>query len=765
MASASRSGRRGDGMLAAIRAGSPAEPLRGNYLASAVSPQQWLYQLVRYGLITGEDANRFIEFHGERLNDFGSHDRLGRALVAAGLLTNFQLRRVLSGQPHGLVLGHYRLLEQLGNGSAGTVYLAEHIHLKRRVAVKVMETGPDFPQSILDRFFAEMRVLAALSHPHIVTAYDAGAIAPSEPSSPALHYLAMELLDGDLENYVYDHGTLPIPQACEWMRQAAAGLVMAHDHHLIHRDLKPSNILRNEQNQIKLVDFGLARQFTSTKTEPRCLLGSIEFMAPEQSIDPTQAREAADIYALGATLFWLLTGHTPYPREESVARALYRLQNEAPRRLRDYLPNAPRELDELIARMLARHPDERPDSARVVMQALARFAAPMAAHWEMETRADALPLQVAGIDPERKPSILIIDDEPSYRRMVRASLETIGAICYEAEDGITAMDLITEKPIDVILLDLQMPNVHGYDILRALRAHPPRPYLKVLISSGRGSSTELAQALENGADDFIPKPAPVPQLIAQVQHALRLKDAQDRLDQLARHMMTVNKQLEHSLQTRDADVRRAEDALLFAMAKMAEMRETGIHLHLLRLQKYVGCLCERLREEPGWGEIINKNFVTDLERCIPLHDVGKVGLPDELVNKTTTLTEEERRIMETHTIIGSNLIDAVAHSYGKSLEFLSLARAIIRHHHERWDGRGYPDRLAGEDIPAAARIATVLDVYDSLRRPRPYRPAISHAQAVRLMLFESPGLFDPAILKAFTACQDQFQQIYDSMRE
>lgn len=752
-------------MLAAIRGAAAAEPLSTPLLSTTVSPQQWLYQLVRHGLIGSEDVNRFIEFQGDRLNEFANHEKLGRALVAAGLLTNFQLHRVLSGQIHGLVLGHYRLMEQLGNGSAGTVYLAEHIHLKRRVAVKVMETGPDFPQSILDRFFAEMRVLAALNHPHIVTAYDAGVIPPTDSGAPALHYLVMELLEGDLENYVYENGTLPISQACEWMRQAATGLVMAHDHHLIHRDLKPSNILRNEHNQIKLVDFGLARQFASTKTEPRCLLGSIEFMAPEQSIDPTLVREAADIYALGATLFWLLTGHTPYPREESVARALYRLQNEAPRRLRDYMPKAPAELDQLISQMLARNPDERPESVRVVMQALARFAAPISSDWDIQIHHDPLPLHVEGIDVEHRPEVLIIDDDAAYRRLVKTSLEANGITCHEAEDGVTAMDIVVEKPIDLVILDLNMPNVHGYDVLRALRSHPPRAFLKILISSGQSGSAELVQALENGADNFIPKPAPVHQLIAQVRHALRLKEAQDRLDHLARHMMTVNKQLEHSLQLRQDDVRRAEDALLFAMAKLAEMREVGVHLHLLRLQKYVGCLCEKLRHEPGWGEIVNKTFVINLERCIPLHDIGKISLPDDLVNKTSALTEEERRIMETHTVIGSQLIDTVAQNYGKSLEFLNLARSIVRHHHERWDGRGYPDRLAGENIPAAARIATILDVYDSLRRPRPYRAPITHAQAVRLILFESPGLFDPTVLKAFSACQDQFQQIYDSMRE
>jgi response regulator RpfG family c-di-GMP phosphodiesterase len=728
-----------------------------------MSAKEWLQSLVRCGLLTADAVTSFTQFHADRLAEFATTERLGRALVSAGLLTSFQLQRVLQGHSHGLVLGNYRLLEKLGGGSAGTVYLAEHTHLKRRVAIKVMETGADFPESVLDRFFGEMKVLAQLSHPHIVTAYDAGVLPPAAKDDSVLHYLAMELLDGDIENYVYDHGTLPVAQACEWMRQAAAGLVQAHDHHLIHRDLKPSNILRNEQNQIKLVDFGLARVFSSARTEPRCLLGSIEFMAPEQSIDPSQAREPADIYGLGATLFWMLTGHTPYPREDSVADALRRLQTESPRRLRDFLPDVPKDLDELVWKMLARKPDERPESARVVMQGLARHAAPMAAHWEVESRGEALPLQVAGIPAEKSAHVLIVDDDENYRKLVRSCLEPTGCVCYEAEEALSAMDVINEKPIDLVLLDLKLPNIHGYDVCKALRAHPPRAYLKILITSGVAGATDLAAALEHGADDFVPKPIALTQLAAQVQHALRLKEAQDRLDALARHMMTVNKQLEHSLLTRGSDVRRAEDALLFAMAKMAETRELGIANHLVRLQKFVACLCERLREEPGWKEIVTRSFVENLERCIPLHDIGKIALPDGLVQKTTALSDDERKIMESHTTIGATLMDAIARSYGQSLEFLGVARAIVRHHHERYDGRGYPDKLAGEDIPAAARVATLADVYDSLRRQRPHREPLSHAQTVRLMLFESPGLFDPAIQRAFSACQEQFQQTYDSI--
>jgi len=226
-----------------------------------------LSEPARQGASAGGNRSRAVPpVHADRLAEFTTTEKIGRALVAAGLLTKYQVERVLAGAAHGLVLGNYRVLDRLGDGSVGVVFLAEHVLLKRKVAVKVLPTDKDFPQSVLDRFYGEMRVLAQLNHPHIVAAYDAGVVPSPDAKQQTLHYLVMELLETDLEQYVYDHGTVPLPQACEWMRQAAAGLQQAHDHHLIHRDLKPSNLLLDANRQIRIVDFGLAREFQSNRT-------------------------------------------------------------------------------------------------------------------------------------------------------------------------------------------------------------------------------------------------------------------------------------------------------------------------------------------------------------------------------------------------------------------------------------------------------------------------------------------------------------------
>ncbi|HEV3145919.1 MAG TPA: protein kinase [Gemmataceae bacterium] len=745
------------------RDGQPA--ISGRGLTAPV--QQFLQHLTQTNLVPTAAVKDFLQFHGDRVSEWSSPEKLGRALVTAGLLTSYQLDRILAGATHGLVLGNYRVLERLGGGSVGVVFLAEHMLLKRRVAIKVLPADDNFPQSVLERFYSEMRVLAQLDHPHIVAAYDAGLIPAPDKTVQTLHYLVMELMAGDLEQYVYDHGTLPIPLACEWIRQAASGLQQAHDHHLIHRDLKPSNLLRTEQNQIKLVDFGLAREFTSNRTEPRCLLGSVEFMAPEQSIDPTSVRGAADVYGLGATLFWLVCGHTPYQRETSVNEALRRLQVEKPRRLREFMPEAPAELDELVAQMMAHDPDDRPDSPRAVMYALARFATPVLGPCNLDEGCENVP---RGVMPQpatpsacmtsRPWQVLILQPDVQSRNICRAIVEPMGCVCYDIEDAVTAMEMLHARPIDLALIDRDMPGMNGYDICKDLREHPPRPHLKVLILAA-GGPEDLAQALEHGADDFVPMPIVPPHLAAQIQHALRMKEAQDRLDHLARNLLAMNKQLEHSLQTRDRDVKRTEDALLFAMAKMAEIREGGNASHLRRLPRYCLSLAEQLRSDPAWSSLIDRKFLDNLERCVPLHDIGNIGLPDHILLKTTALTEVERRKMETHTLLGAGLIDAIGKEYGHSLEFLNMARAIVLHHHERYDGKGYPDQLSGEDIPPSARIFQLVDVYDSLRRQRPHRAPLSHADAVQTLL-QLAGAFDPAVLRAFTSCQKELEEIFET---
>ena len=330
--------------------------------------------LLRLRLLHPRCATTFLTTHSEHLSQFVSAEQLAGALIEDRLLTRYQMERVMSGSTHGLVLGHYRVLDRLGAGGMGVVFLGEHTLMKRRVAIKVLPVDDDCSSVHLERFYTEMQVLAQLQHANIVTAYDSGTLEPASPGFPTLLYLVMEFVDGcNLEAYVKASGPVPIAKACNWMSQAACGLQEAHNHSLIHRDVKPSNLLLTQNEKIKLVDFGLVQQFSTRLTDPSALLGTVEFMAPEQSYDATAVTMQTDIYALGATLFWLLTGEPPYPTSRTLREGLERLQNQPPRHLRDLRPGAPPELDKLLERLLERNPTRRPAMALSVKKLLEPF--------------------------------------------------------------------------------------------------------------------------------------------------------------------------------------------------------------------------------------------------------------------------------------------------------------------------------------------------------------------------------------------------------
>jgi response regulator RpfG family c-di-GMP phosphodiesterase/tRNA A-37 threonylcarbamoyl transferase component Bud32 len=740
----------------------PADPSAASLPATS---NQFLDDLVKLQLVGPSAVGLFLRETASRQDELNTREGLANALIQAGLLTAYQLDRILSGNTHGLVLGNYRVMEKLGAGSMGVVFLGEHVLLRRRVAIKVLPVDENLPPSILERFFGEMRVLADLHHPNIVMAFDAGR-STATANQPAMHYLVMELVSGgDMEQHVIDHGILPIAQACNWFRQAACGLQEAHDHHLVHRDVKPSNLLLSESGQVKLVDFGLARRFVSQITDPSCLLGSIEFMAPEQSFDPSAVGSQADIYGLGASLFWVLTGQTPYPEERSLAKALRALQCNRPRRLRMLRQDIPEELDALVDRMLARDPAQRPALPVTVMNALTRFAAPGSQPWTIAASGSAgeAPQEAGEVaflpaDPWR---VLIVHQDAAQRDAIRAILEPFGCVTADASQGAEALTAARSEPCDLVVLQRALPDMDGYEVCKQFRERPPKPHTKVILLA---EEADLDGALASGADDCIASGRDLRVLSAKAQYLLRLKEAQDQAHVLARDILTANRQLEDSLRARADDVRHAHDALLFAMAKMAESRDGETAGHCRRLQLYSKALGQQLNADVAWAGILHGPFLDLVERCVPLHDIGKIGLPDALLSKPGKLSDAERSLMETHTLIGASMLDALAREYGQSLGFLATATVIVRHHHERYDGQGYPDRLAGDAIPPAARIVALADVYDALRRKRFHKPAMSHEDATRT-IFESEGHFDPSVVQAFASSEAEFRRIYQQVRD
>jgi putative two-component system response regulator len=340
------------------------------------------------------------------------------------------------------------------------------------------------------------------------------------------------------------------------------------------------------------------------------------------------------------------------------------------------------------------------------------------------------------------------------------ALRADGIECDEAPDGLRALEALAAKPYDLVLLDIDMPELGGPDTMRRIRQAPPVANLKIVMFSGRAATDDMAQLLLAGADDFLPKPFTIMQLRARVKSALRHKEAQDRSDLLNRHLLTVNAELEHNLTARDVDLVSARNALVLTVAKVIEARcgETGAHL--LRIQRSCRCLGEEAMAGADFGDQADEAFVHTLEACAPLHDIGKNTLPDHILLKPGKLDAEERLQMQTHTVVGAETLQEVARQHPFAAGFWQMAVDIARHHHERWDGSGYPDRLTGEDIPLAARFVAVADVYDALRSRRVYKRELPHHTTAQMMTEGNVGQFDPKVLAIFQRCLPRFDKIF-----
>jgi response regulator RpfG family c-di-GMP phosphodiesterase len=574
----------------------------------------------------------------------------------------------------------------------------------------------------------------------------------------------MEFVPGEnLDEYVRLRGPLPVAQACNLIHQIASALAETHRFNLVHRDIKPSNILATAEEQAKLLDFGLSRHLPTRQTQAGTVLGTIDFMAPEQARDASTVDIRADLYSLGGTLYWCLTGQLPFSTKGTEMEVLIRRLTQQPPSLRSVMPNLPAGLDAVVARMMALRPEDRYATPNEVMHALLPFLRPdsslnLLSRQPAPSRMfrQSASVHAAGARVRR---VLIVDDESSIRMLCREVIKGSGVQCDEATNGEEALEKIAEEPPDLVLVDVNMPKLCGTDLLHRLRANPPVPNLKVIMFSGQASSDEMAEMMIAGADDYLTKPFSIPQLIGRVQTALRLKEAQDRSDRLNQQMLAVNAELERSLNARNSDLADVRTALVLGLVRLMHLRENDSGQRLERMQRYCRCLAEEASDMPNFIGQIDLAFMDMLTCCAPLHDIGKVGLPDHILLKPGKLASEERILMQAHTTMASETLADLARQYGSARAFLQMASDITRHHHERYDGTGYPDRLVGNAIPLAARIVSVADVYDALRCRRSYKPALSHVAAVQLMT-ESTGQFDPALMQAFQRCAERFEQIF-----
>jgi response regulator RpfG family c-di-GMP phosphodiesterase/tRNA A-37 threonylcarbamoyl transferase component Bud32 len=726
------------------------------------SPKTIMRYLIDAAVIHPEEWDNLPRDTRDSFFSQEDRDTLLGQLTEFSLINRYQAGRIKAGSLHDLALGNYRILGNMGSGGSGIVYEAEHILMRRKVAIKVLPLKSDEHPDLITRFLREMRAVARLDHPNIVAAFDAGVVTASRPGDSDLYYFVMEHLTGhDLDRYV--RNTPPsIPAACALIYQIASALDEAHHHLLIHRDIKPSNIFVTEDRQAKLLDFGLVRHMLSHDfTSPDVVVGTLEYMAPEQAVDPTRVDIRTDIFGLGATLFYALTGASAFPTKGTLVESVLQRRTQAPLRARSLRPEVPESLENVVQRMMALRPEDRYPTPQAVMHALLPF---LENHVRFDSASEINIGEMGRADGtariENPARVLIVDADPSTRRQFARLLVSVGLDCLEAGDAESALQALRQDPVEAVLLAVSLPGTDGRAFLKALRDNPPCPNLKILMTSCQLSADDMSALLLSGADDCLALPISNVQMVARVRAALKHKEAQDRTDFLSRQLLDVNTELERSLSARTTDLVQARNALVLALARLVEYRSTETIAHLSRIQRFSLTLAQEAIALPAFAGQIDAEFLQNLECCAPLHDIGNVSLPDNILLKAGQLSADEFRTMQTHTTIGADTLQDVAHRFGAGASFLRMAIDIARHHHEHYDGTGYPDGLTGANIPLAARIVTITDAYDALRSRRAQRPALSHQAALRIMLETSNGKFDPQLLGAFQRCAANFERIY-----
>jgi response regulator RpfG family c-di-GMP phosphodiesterase len=684
-------------------------------------------------------------------------DQLLGKLVHKHLLTGFQAEAVHKGWGEDLILGHYRLLDLCGHGGMGTVYRAEHVRLRRQVALKVVARSAEGDPRSSHRLYAEARAVARLQHPNIVACFDAGRAPRRSPFAPVRDYFVTEFVPGqDLYTLVREKGPLSAHRACDLFRQVAEALGEAHRHGLVHRDVKPSNILVTPDWQARVLDFGLARLPGGTVTGPETLLGTGGYMAPEQARDPHGADARADLFSLGATMYWALTGREPYPETGNPVQDLYRRFTTCPPAVRRVRPEVPAEVSDLVARLMGTDPDQRYPSARAAAAALHGFAL-----W--------LPVGSAVLGPEarsrKRDRVMVVDDDPTIRAMMRAVLKDDFDV-REAETGDEALAELTRDPPALAVVDVNLPGLTGPDLIGKFRVAVPDPdRVKVLLVSGEVPAEALGGLTVSGADDFLAKPFAPVEFLSRVR-TLLLRRA-NRSGAVGQPKASPTVRVPAAAMVRAAPPSpppvcpvAAAEALSYTVSRL--LVETNIlgEGHWGRVVRYVRALATAVTDQGEYARLKDEVYLYMLTAVAPVYDVGLLAVPRSVLMKPDRLDPDERSVVQTHTTQGSDVLIAVAGKFAAELPSLPVAAEVARSHHERWDGTGYPDQLAGTEIPLSARVVAVASVYEALRLRRPHRPPLSHARAVKVITTESPGQFDPAIAAAFAAAAPRFEQIY-----
>lgn len=357
----------------------------------------------------------------------------------------------------------------------------------------------------------------------------------------------------------------------------------------------------------------------------------------------------------------------------------------------------------------------------------------------------------------KKQTVLVVDDTPDNITLISGLLKDIYQVRV-ALNGAKAIEMIRKNPPDIILLDVVMPVMDGYETCQLLKGDQKHQDIPIIFLTAKNDVDAESRGFELGAADYITKPVNPTILLSRIKTHLDLKKASDFLK-------SQNHFLETEVSRRTKEIALIQEVSIMAMAALAETRDSETGLHLQRTKLYVGELCEALATREGYQQQLTREIIDVIVASAPLHDIGKVGIPDAVLLKPGKLTDAEYEIMKTHATLGKEAIIKAEMIMDRQETFLKYPKEIVSAHHEKWDGSGYPLGLTGERIPLAARIVALADVYDALTSERVYKNAATHEEAVAIISEEAGHHFDPVVVDAFRQVNESFKAIARKYRE
>lgn len=354
-----------------------------------------------------------------------------------------------------------------------------------------------------------------------------------------------------------------------------------------------------------------------------------------------------------------------------------------------------------------------------------------------------------------RPSITIVDDIPANLGLLDNMLRDGGYHVYAFPAAGMAIRAADKNPPDLFMLDINMPGIDGYEACRLIKADPQLKDIPIIFISALNEPWDKVKAFNLGGVDYVNKPFQFEEVLARVATHIKMHRMQKELE-------SYNILLENRVANQVKEIADSQLATIMALAKLAESRDDDTGQHLERVQAFFRVMVGHLSLNGKYHDFSEDAFNQNSHYACALHDIGKVGIPDAILLKPDRLTPEEFQVMKKHTYIGSDTLQSVHEKYPNN-NLVKMGITITRWHHERWDGTGYPDGLAGEEIPLAARIMAAVDVYDALRSQRPYKEGFSHEKSLAIIL-EGKGLqFDPDIVNALLEVEKQFEKIFNEM--